>query len=252
MSIIVVINREKRGRNMYIVDAIIILLILACGVVGFKKGVIKQLVTTIGFILVVVLAFYLKNPVAEFLSLNLPFFSFGESVANAASLNIILYQLISFILVIIVLQAILSALIKFSGFIEKILKFTIILGIPSKILGFIVGIIEGFVVAFIILFFLKQPLFNLNVFEDSKLTDPILNSTPVLSQVAGDFVDAFNDLYELGNDFYEDKLNENELNLKSIDVMLEHQIITPEYVIKLVEADKIDVVGIDSIINKYR
>lgn len=237
--------------SMNIVDAIIILIILACGAVGFKKGVIKQLVTTVGFIIVVVLSFYLKNPVAEFLSLNLPFFDFGESVANSASLNIILYQLLSFVLVIIVLQTILSALIKVSGFIEKILKFTIILGIPSKILGFIVGIIEGFVVVFLILFFLRQPIFNLEILDDSKLTDPILNSTPVLSQVAGNFVDAFNDLYELGNDFYEDKLNENELNLKSIDVMLEYQIITPSYVRKLVDVDKIDIVGIDSVINKY-
>jgi len=237
---------------MNIVDSIIILLILACGVIGFKKGVIKQLVTTVGFIIVVILSFYLKNPVAEFLSIHLPFFEFGESVANAASLNIILYQLLAFILVIIFLQVILNALIKVSGFIEKILKFTIILGIPSKILGFIVGIIEGFVVVFLILFFLKQPIFNFNFFDESKLTNPILNSTPVLSQVAGGFVDAFNDLYELGNDFYEDKLTETELNLKSIDVMLEYKIITPDYVRKLVEADKIDIVGIDSLINKYK
>ena len=62
---------------MSIVDALIILIILACGAIGFKKGVIKQLVSTVGFVLVVVLAFYLKNPVAEFLSLNLPFFTFG-------------------------------------------------------------------------------------------------------------------------------------------------------------------------------
>lgn len=236
---------------MSIVDSIIIFLILACGAIGFKKGVIKQLVTTVGFILVVILSFYLKNPIAEFLSLHLPFFKFGESVANTVSLNIILYQLLSFILVIIVLQTILNALIKVSGFIEKILKFTIILGIPSKILGFIVGIIEGFIVVFLALFFLKQPIFNLNIFNDSKFADPILNSTPVLSQVAGNFVDAFNDIYELGNDFYEDKLTEDELNLKSIDTMLEYQIITPDYVRKLVNNDKIDIIGIDSIINKY-
>ena len=41
------------------------------------------------------------------------------------------------------------------------------------------------------------------------------------------------------------------LNLKSIDVMLEHKIITTDYVIKLVDANKIKVTGIDNIINKY-
>jgi len=237
---------------MNIVDAIIILLVLACGVVGFKRGVLKQLVSTVGFVIVVVVAFYLKNPIAEFLSLNLPFFSFGDTVVNGASFNIILYQLISFILVVIVLESILSILIRVTGIIEKILKFTIILGIPSKILGFIVGIIEGFIIAFLVLFFLRQPGFNLKIFEGSKLTDPILKSTPILSQVAGNFVDTFNDLYELGNDYYEKELDENTLNLNSIDVMLEHKIITPDYVSKLVDANKIKVNGIDSVINKYR
>lgn len=237
---------------MSIVDAIIILLVLACGVAGFKRGVFKQLVTTVGFVLVVVIAFYLKNPVAEFLSLHLPFFTFGGSFANVTSLNIILYQLISFILVVIVLEAILSILIKITGIIEKILKFTIIFGIPSKILGFVVGVVEGFIVVFLLLFFLKQPGFNLKIFDDSKLTDSILKSTPILSQVAGGFVDTFNDLSELGNDYYEQKMDDNTLNLKSIDVMLEHKIIPPDYVMKLVDNKKIDVVGIDSVINKYR
>ena len=82
---------------MNIVDAIIILLILACGVAGFKRGVLKQLVSTVGFVIIVILAFYLKNPIAEFLSLHLPFFNFGGSFANVTSLNIILYQIISFI-----------------------------------------------------------------------------------------------------------------------------------------------------------
>ena len=237
---------------MNIVDAIIILLILACGVAGFKRGVLKQLVSTVGFVIIVILAFYLKNPIAEFLSLHLPFFNFGGSFANVTSLNIILYQIISFILVIFILEVILGILIRVTGVIETILKFTIILGIPSKILGFIVGIIEGFIITFLVLFFLRQPGFNLKIMEGSKLTDPILNSTPILSQVAGGFVDTFHDLYELGNDYYEQEMDANTLNLRSIDVMLEHKIITPEYVVKLVDAKKIEVTGIDSVINKYR
>ena len=245
-------NIIEVGDVMNIVDAIIVLLILACGVAGFKRGVLKQTVSTVGFIIVVILAFYLKNPIAEFLSLHLSFFSFGGNLANAASLNIILYQLISFILVILVLETVLGILIRITGVIEKILKFTVILGIPSKILGFVVGVVEGFIITFILLFFLRQPGFNLKIFDGSKLTNPILNSTPVLSQVAGDFVDTFNDLYELGNDYYEQKLDANTLDLKSIDVMLEHKIITYNYVIKLVDAKKIKITGIDNVINKYR
>ena len=235
-----------------IVDVLIVLIIALMGVIGFKKGVIKQTVSTVGFILVIILAFYLKNPIAEFLSLHLPFFTFGGIYAGVTSLNILFYQLVSFIIVVIILETILEALIRVSGFIEKVLKFTIILGLPSKILGFIVGVIEGFVVVFIVLFFLRQPAFNIKLLDESNLTDKILKSTPVLSQVSQSFVDTFNDLYELGQDYTDDKLNENELNLASIDVMLKHKIITPEYVLKLVEADKIKISGIDTVVNKYR
>ena len=235
-----------------IVDVLIVLIIALMGVIGFKKGVIKQTVSTVGFILVIILAFYLKNPIAEFLSLHLPFFTFGGIYAGVTSLNILFYQLVSFIIVVIILETILEALIRVSGFIEKVLKFTIILGLPSKILGFIVGVIEGFVVVFIVLFFLRQPAFNIKLLDESNLTDKILKSTPVLSQVSQSFVDTFNDLYELGQDYTDDKLSENELNLASIDVMLKHKIITPEYVLKLVEADKIKISGIDTVVNKYR
>ena len=245
-------NTIRKGDFMNIVDALIILIILASGVAGFKRGVLKQTVSTVGFIIIVVLAFYLKNPIAEFLSLHFPFFKFSGSFANVTSLNIILYQIISFILVVLLLEVVLGILIRITGIIEKILKYTIILGIPSKILGFVVGIVEGFIITFLLLFFFRQPQFKLDIFEGSKLTSPILNSTPVLSQVAGSFVDTVNDLYDLGNDYYEQKMDANTLNLKSIDVMLEHKIITPDYVKKLVDNGKIKIDGIDAVINKYR
>ena len=124
-------NTIRKGDFMNIVDALIILIILASGVAGFKRGVLKQTVSTVGFIIVVVLAFYLKNPIAEFLSLHFPFFKFSGSFANVTSLNIILYQIISFILVVLLLEVVLGILIRITGIIEKILKYTIILGIPS-------------------------------------------------------------------------------------------------------------------------
>ena len=119
---------------MNIIDVVIILFILLFGITGWHNGFIRSIISAVGIILVFVLSFWLKNPIAEFLSLYLPFFTFGGAFANVTSFNIILYQLISFILVIIILETVLNVLIKVSGAIEKILKFTIILGIPSKIL----------------------------------------------------------------------------------------------------------------------
>ena len=229
---------------MNVIDIAIIFIILAFGVLGAHRGVFKQLVTTVGFLLVVILSFYLKNPLADFLSLNLPFMGF-----SASSFNIMFYQAVAFIIVIIILLAILGTLIKISGGIEKILKFTVILGLPSKILGFIAGIIEGFVIVFVLLFFLQQPSFKISVVNESKLSDSILSSTPILSNISSSMVDTINDIYELTKD--STKLDKNTLDLKSIDVMLKHKLITKNYVNRLIKAKKIKVSGIEEILNKY-
>lgn len=233
-----------------IVDIIILLFILIWGANGWKRGVVKQGVMTIGTLLMFIVAFYLKNPVAEFLSLNLPFIDI-KVFLGSASLNIIFYQLIAFIIVACLLEVVLKALIKASGIIEKLLRFTIILGIPSKILGLVLGLIEGFVVIYIILFFISQPLFNLNLFNDSKVTPFVLNDIPVLSNVGNGMVEVFDDLYSLGKDF-EGTNDNNGYNLQAIDTMLKHDVITVEYVEKLIKQGKINVDGIESVLNNYR
>lgn len=234
-----------------VVDIVIILLILMFGLIGFKRGVFKELVTTVGTILVIILAFYFKNPLANFLSLNLPFFEFGGPFLGLTSLNIVLYQLISFLIICALLSVILNLLISVSGILEKILKMTIILSIPSKILGAIVGFIEGFVLVFIILFFINQPSFNLQIVNESKLTPVILNSTPGLSNVIKDFNSSFEDIYELSNK-YMNTSDKNDFNKETVDVLLKYKIVTVDHVSKLVEKDKLKIVGIDSTLNQYR
>lgn len=234
-----------------IVDVLIVLLILLCGVVGMKKGGIKQTVSTIGFIIILILAFNLKNPLAEFLSLHLPFFKFGGVYQGVTALNILIYQLIAFLIIVFLLEIILRVIITISGILETILKLTIILALPSKILGFIVGLVEGFLITFVILLILNQPMFNIKAFEGSKLTDKVLKSTPLMSNFANGIVTTVNDIYEVGKD-YTDQKDANELNKKTIEIMLKHKVITADYVEKLVDNKKIDIIGIDNIINKYR
>ena len=197
-----------------------------------------------------ILAFQLKNPLAEFLSLHLPFFDFFGAFEGVTALNIILYQLISFLVIFALLEIVLKVLISITGVIEKIFKYTIILGIPSKLLGLLVGLIEGFVFTFIVLFFLKQPAFNIKEFESSTLTSKILESTPVLSGFASDLVETFNDVYLLGKEY--SISDPNTLNRETVDVMLKHGVISTDYVVKLIDADKIEIDGIDSVLNKYR
>ena len=236
---------------MNIIDAIILIIILCSAVVGFKRGVLKELVMTVGFLLVFIISFYLKNPIAEWMSLYLPFFDFGGIVEGVTVLNIILYQLIAFVIVFSLIMIVFRVVLSVTGFIEKILKFTIILGIPSKILGAIVGAIEGYIIAFAVVFLFNQPMFDVGIINESKYKDILLNSTPILTDVVSSIGDTVTDVYHLIEDNrYSD--DENAFNREAISIMLEHKVIDVDYIEKLIDYGKIRVPGIDSVLNQYR
>ena len=225
---------------MNVIDVAVILLILCAGVIGFKRGFFKQIVMTVGLLLVYVISFKLKDPLADWMSLNLPFFNFGGVFEGATVLNIILYQAIAFIIVFSLLMIIFRIVLSITKVVEKILKLTIILAIPSKIGGFIVGIIEGYIIMFIALFILSQPFFKIDVVEESKLREPILNSSPLLSNIVSSTNNALNDIYELEKDFIKNK-NVEYFNNKTAKILVDYKIVDKEYINKLNEKGKIDV-----------
>ena len=138
--------------NLSIVDAITILVILLGGVIGFKDGVIKRLTSVIGLVIVVILSFVLKNFVSVLFYENLPFLDLWGIFKGVQVINIIFYELLAFIIVSSVLMLVYRVLLMITGLVEKILKATIILSIPSKILGFFVGLIENYIWVYIVLF----------------------------------------------------------------------------------------------------
>lgn len=233
-----------------IVDVLILLIVGIWGIYGFKRGFIKQGVMTIGTILMFAIAFYLKNPIAEFLSLHLPFFRFG-GMLGADVFNVLMYQLIAFIIVVSLLEIVLNLLIKLSGIIELLLKVTIIFGIPSKILGLILGVVEGFVIVYIALFFLSQPAFDLNLLDDSKITPIVLQKIPGLSNIASGMVETFDDLSDLTKQYGNSKDNDA-YERDAFTILLKHRVISVDYVEKLIERNKISVSGLDTILNQYR
>lgn len=230
-----------------IVDIIIIIFILLCGVVGYKRGVFKQLVLCVGLILIFYLAYKFKDPVGEFFLLRLPIFDFPNLFKGVVTLNIIVYQTLAFVLVLAVLLLIFDFILSITGLFEKLLRITIILGIPSKILGFIGGLIEGYVIAFVILFFLTQPAFSFQFFQDSNLSQKILTSSPVLTDITKDTVEVVKEIYAL-----KDEKDAKLLNQRSLDIMLEHGMITYDTAKKLSDEGKINFEGIEEVLNKHK
>lgn len=234
--------------NINIVDAIIILIILLGGIVGFKEGVIKKLTSIVGLIVVVILSFTLKNYLSVFFYENLPFFDLWGVFKGIQVLNIVFYELLAFLIIASVLTIIYRVLLGITGIIEKVLKATIILSIPSKILGFFVGLIEYYIWVYLFLFVLTLPVFNIKSIYDSQVAMFIIKETPVLSKYTNKTLDIYNELYSI-IDNRENKSNE-QINEEAMELMLKHDIITTESAHKLVDRNKV-IVNDDSFINAY-
>ena len=182
---------------MNVVDVIIIALLILGGVAGFKAGVIKKLTDFIGMFVVIILAFYLKNYISVIMYENLPFFNFFGLINGIDALNILLYEVIAFLVIFIALLFVLKVVLMLTGLVEKILKATVILSIPSKLLGIVVGVIEMYVYLFLILVIVSLPIFDSSFLKDSKMNNFILNNTPVLSGVSEEIIDIYGDVYNI-------------------------------------------------------
>ena len=234
-----------------IVDAIIILFLLLGAAIGFKRGVIKSDTIFIGIIIVIVLSYYLKNPLSKLMYTYLPFFQFKGFLEGVTVLNILIYEALAFLIVFLILNTLLHVVIKITGIVEMILKFTIILGIPSKMLGAIFGLLEQFIYLFVFLFLLSRLSITAPYIQESMLGNKILNSTPILSNVVEASYQSFQEIYSL-KEKYQNTPNKNEYNKEALDILLKYSIITPEGAENLVENKKLDIDGVDDIIQKYK
>lgn len=224
---------------MNVVDVIIIALLILGGVAGFKAGVIKKITDFIGMFVVIILAFYLKNYISVIMYENLPFFNFFGLINGIDTLNILLYEVIAFLVIFIALLFVLKVVLMLTGLVEKILKATVILSIPSKLLGIVVGVIEMYVYLFLILVIVSLPIFDSSFLKDSKMNNFILNNTPVLSGVSKEIIDIYGDVYNI-IDNRKNKTNE-QLNEEILMVLIDKKVVTKESAKKLVDRNKIHI-----------
>lgn len=236
---------------MNVVDIVVILFFLFGGLIGFKRGFTRSLVSFLGLILILLFSYILKNPISSILYTYLPFFKFGGILKGAVILNILVYEWISFFLIFSILMIIFRLLTLTTKIFEKILSATIILGVPSKLLGMIVGFLESFVIIYIILFVLSLPMLHNEKVSKSKLREPIVNKTPILSSFGKNtriVSEKFLDLKEK----YKEEENASTFNLETLDLFLEYKIVSVKNIEKLVEKNKLKLNNIDTVLQKYK
>lgn len=228
-----------------VVDVSIILILLMGAVVGFKRGIFKSAVMFIGAIVVIVLAYSLKNPVANLLYSFMPFFNFAGDFEGLTTLNLIIYEAIAFVIVYLLLMVLLRILIKVTGIFEKLLNFTIILGIPSKLLGALFGLVETFLFIFVALFLLNQIPATNSIVTSSSSASHILTASPILSNITKSYYEAFEEVISIKDQNMHDK---EEYNRRCLEILIKYDIVDKNSVKELIANGKLNVSNAEEIL----
>ena len=214
-----------------IVDALIILFLAVGALIGYKKGAIGMLVSLISVILVFYLSYILKTPLATFMYNHLPYIKFGGIFRNIPSINILFYNVIAFVLLFILLSIIFKIVIKLGNFMSKIVDHSIVLTLPSKLIGICIGLAEAYILIFVLILLFSCFSFSHEYFATSKLSSTMLTKTP--------FTTDLKDIYKAYNKISEIKHDKNDE--KAIKILKKYNIITSKNVEKLIKNGKIKI-----------
>lgn len=229
---------------------LVISLLIIYAFKGFKEGAIVEFVNLVGACLVLAGAFIFKSSVSEILYTYLPFLNFNGLFKGLTILNIILYELIAFCFLAGIFMLLYSVILRATKIFDKLVKATIVLALPLKIVGILIGFVEGVIVTFAILFVLNQISYTREYIEQSNAAQNILENTPLLSDASKPFSESVNEIYNIAEQ-YKDNNNKNEANLKSLNILLKYRILNPDTAKKLQVSGKLKIDGADKVIEGY-
>lgn len=234
---------------MNIVDYIILVILILSAVKGFRQGLIPSIVNFVGVFLVFIIAFYLKAPISSLLYQNLPFLSFGGIFKGVIGVNILFYEVIAYGLTIILLGIVFGILKKISIGIQRLLNLTILLNLPSKIIGALIGILEGILFSFILLYIGSVINTTTKYVNESKYSSIILNDIPIINSVTNNLTKSTEEIYDT---IVNNQNDTNKANLETIDILMKYDILSYDSANKLVQDNKLNIKGVNNVIEKYK
>lgn len=219
--------------------AIVIVIFMVMEVInGYRKGFLESGVRLVGSILIIIGAYILKNPLSVFLYTHFPFFKFDGLFRGVTALNIIVYEVIAFVIVLVALFIIFKIICLFTKLVDKLLSLIFFIGIPNKILGAILGFIEGIVILYFVIAVFKIGTNLLGYEMEPSLADVVVE-TPILKHVFGTTLDSLGEITTMAKE-YEYTKDKDEFNQKVIDILLEYDLITKDNLETLIEDGKIN------------
>lgn len=223
-----------------IIINVILLIILGSGIYsGYKKGFLESSVRFIGTVAAFIGAYMFKNPISVFLYTHLPFFNFSGSFKGIAILNVVIYELIAFLLLFTVIMIAIKIVCKLTGLVDRLLSFILLFGLPNKILGAIVGFVEYVIILYFVSFAVIFACNFNNINLPNSLMDDLVNM-PVLKNTFGGTLSSLDEITALAKE-YEDQQDKDQFNREAIDIMLKYDVISEENLQILIDNGKITV-----------
>ena len=142
-------------------------------------------------------------------------------------------------------MVLLRILIKVTGAFEKLLNFTIILGIPSKLLGALFGLVETFLFIFVALFLLNQIPATNSIVTSSSSASHILTASPILSNITKSYYEAFEEVISIKDQNMNDK---EEYNRRCLEILIKYDIVDKNSVKELIANGKLNVSNAEEIL----
>ena len=198
---------------MKISEIVIIIIILLGALIGFKKGAIKEIFELVGTISIIIIAYLLKGYLASLLIKLLPFFNF-KGYVGLYSINFLIYDVISFIIIFVLLCCILNILINLAGFIDKLINLSVIFALPSKIIGLVLGMVNALVFIFLLCYIAMQIPHTQKYVMESKVSTSILERTPIVNVVCSKGILVGEDVYNKLSNYSFKEEDTQDMNLQ--------------------------------------
>ena len=166
-------------------DLILLVLLLAGLLIGFKRGLVLQFFHMVGFVVALIVAYTYFRQLAENFVLWVPYPTVDDSSRFAIAveqldLDETFYQLLAFALIFFAVKFLLMLIASMFDFV----KYIPVLGFISRILGAVLGFIEAYVLLFFAVYvFALLPIDGIqNQLENSGIARALLEHTPYFSE----------------------------------------------------------------------
>ena len=223
---------------MNVLDIVIIIMLLLGMFYGLKQGFLKGTISFIGLALILFLSFMFKNNLADILLKTMPFFKFSGVYKEITSLNILIYEGISFLLIFMFLFGILSFILKITGIFQKIIDMSVVLTLPSKILSLVVGFINALITVFIMLFVLININSTRSFVYNSYISKIIMERTFILSNTTKDYYLSYEEINNVIK-ACQNNNNTKKCNTDVANIMIKYNIVKKDEVIDLIKIHKL-------------